>query len=387
MSRKQIPVTRRSGPRSLVASAQVRHSDRRHPGIIPSLINSTPCTSTTSATLDKVLRHGGLPLGTVTLIADHGTTDFSLAFMKCLCAVSIAESRKRMNSKVICIGPRGSLDWLPFAECVEASAKSPQTANIGSAQTVSNSARETTRDTGSRTDMKIAWRYAKYANEMATMSSTPTHKIDFSKKTAPPPRHEEVVYIELSNPNDQKIKETGCSTSSFSPFRDVLSSVRAILASTPKETLVRVVAPHFLSPLVCTKDMVEPQNLLPFVFELRKTISVYGNAIVLLSLPLILFPRHLPTVSGLELLCDTCIELEPFESNDDSAHGFLHVNRIASLSDHGEMVERRRELTFKVGKHGIVISTFSLPVEESDTSGKQVAESRAASLAELQSDW
>ena len=343
MSQPRI-ISSRTVTRPATAAATPLVKPKKHPGVKPSLINSLPCTTSGSRSLDRTLGHGGVLLGSVTLVEEHGNTDYSSALSQCLCTTSVNESRHQNPSKIICLGMGGSMDKLPAIY-------------EGKNKKIKSEALPEPHRPNLKPDMKIAWRYAKYANQETDDKPTDfCPDVDFKKHLSPPAQGSEIAYVEIKNDNP-----------SSDIFASILSKVERILSSAPKQTLVRIVAPQFLHPLLYPVQVASsPRPLLTFIANLKKVVSGYGNAAAFITIPLHLYPRSNPTIAAAELICDTCVELEHFESIDDSTHGFLHINRIAALSDRGEMVERKRELTFRLEKHQLEVVPYSIPVDPSE---------------------
>lgn len=324
--RKNVALNRPSGPASARGAPEI--PAKQHPGVRPSLVNSKPCVSSSSRSLDRALAHGGVPTGTLTMIEEHGTTDFASALLKSLCSLSIAEFREGNESRVICVGIP---EWLRALPSISKKSRSSSSSN-----TIPNG------------KMKIAWRYAKYASDAAgavESASSYCKDVDFKSTMIPAAQGSEVSYILGQSLNE------------------LITKLETELKRIPKSTVVRIVVPSFLHPAIYPASASTPQNLFPFFSKLRKLVASHGNAVALITMPLQLYPRTHSVVSGLELLCDNCIELEPFDSGDDNVHGFLHINRLAFLSDRGEMVEQRRELSFKLGRHQFEVEPYAIPVE------------------------
>lgn len=329
MFKRKNVVLSRGEHRGQPARQDNREQTRAHAGVRPSLINSVPCISTGSRTLDRALAHGGVPTGTVTLLEEHGTTDFASALLKSMSTLSVAEARDGLPSRVVCIGIPQWLRTLP-------SLAKPSKSSRSSSSLDSNP------------KMKIAWRYAKYSGSGEPEKASPYCKdVDFKSTLHPAPQQGEVSYV---------MGKT---------LEELISNLRSELKSIPKHIIVRIVVPSFLHPAVymSLESSASPQKLLPFFASLKQTVAERSNAVAFVSLPIQLYPRHRSVVAGLELLCDNVIELEPFDSGDDNVQGFLHINRISVLADRGEVSEQRNELSFRLTRHQFEVSPYSIPVE------------------------
>lgn len=348
--RKNVVLTRapqndaRAPPQAVQGRGPAPAAAPAAPGVVdtplirPSLVDSVPCVTTGSRTLDKALGHGGVPIGTLTLVEEHATTDFAAAVLKSGAATSVASSRSGLaraaRPRVICVGIP---DWLRALPSVVDPAKQRPRASP---------AKDAAADR-----MRIAWRYAKHANnEQTDLPNKYCPDVDFKTTLVPAPQASEVTYI-LGGSLDE-----------------LLAKLRSALENTTE--LVRVVVPSFLHPAVYAPEESDPSRMLPFLAGLKELVQAHKNAVAFVSVPLMLFPRTRSVVAAAELLADTCVELEPFDSGDEKVQGFLHVTRIAKLSDRGLNVEQRRELAFRLGRYQFEVSPYAIPVEAGEETVK-----------------
>lgn len=320
-TRKSIPLNSR-GDQSLAR----QNARPEHYGLRPSLFNSKPCVSSSSRSLDQLLQHGGLPLGSVTLLEEHGTTDFASSVLKGFAALGIDEARHQCPTTVLCVGVPEYLRVLP-----------------GVKQEPTNDPRPL----NTEDKMKIAWRYQRI-NSAANDSSNGSYSryardLTFRANLIPSAQPNEIQYIVGPSLMALLAKlETG------------LANIKGVK---------RVIIPNILHPALYSKDSYEPQSIIPFFHHLRLLCNKY-QAACLISLPLQLMPRTNPVTASLELVVDNCLELEPFE--DPNVQGFLHIHRLCDLSDRGAMVESQHEFSFRVGRSQFEVTPWAIPVDSSE---------------------
>lgn len=306
----------------------LENTQTQHQGLRPSLINSKRCVSTSSRSLDQLLQHGGLPLGTTLLIEEHGATDYASTILKGFCALGVRDQRDGSDTLVVCLGIPG---WVRGIPAVGRASKSPAA-----------------KDTGEQNKMRIAWRYQLSQNSRRDTTeslSTYCSDLNFKANLTPAPKASEVVHV------------TGAS------LADIVAKYAHLLDSLPPNRIVRTVVPNLLHPAVYRDESSLPEILIPFILQLRILSRKYSTALIM-SLPLQLYPRTSPVVSQIEALCDAVIELEPFE--DTNVQGFTHVHKLAELSERGLDVERRQEYSFRLGRSQFEVAPWGIPVDETE---------------------
>lgn len=305
-----------------------RLNTEQHQGLRPSLVNSTLCVSSSSRSLDQLLQHGGLPLGTMTLLEEHGSTDYASTVLKGFCTLGVRDQRAGSDSLVVCLGIPGWVRAVPALGKASASSEKPEEL---------------------QKRMRIAWRYqlSQNTNQQQQKASTAlyTSDLNFKANMTPAPKQSEVVHV------------------SGATLADMLAKYANLLASQPANRVLRVIVPSLLHPAVYREESSLPENLIPFMLGLR-SLSRKFNTATIISLPLQLYPRASPVISQIEALCDAVIELEPFE--DPNVQGFAHVHKIAELSERGIDVHRRHEYSFRLGRSQFEIAPWGIPVDESE---------------------
>lgn len=328
-TRKSIPLN--SG-RTPVATK--KETGPEHFGVRPSLFNSKPCISSSSRSLDQLLQHGGLPQGSVTLVEEHGTTDFASSILKGFAALGVDESRHQCPTTVLCVGSPEYLKVLPGVK--QEPTEEPKMPNNGE-------------------KMKIAWRYQRLNSSRRDEGGSGSHSryardLTFRSNIVPSARPNEVRYV-----NGTSLEAI------IAKLESTLSNLKGVK---------RVIIPNILHPALYPAESYEPQNLVPFFHRLRLACSRF-QATCIISLPLQLAPRASPVTAAIELLVDTCVELEPFE--DQNVQGFLHIHRLADLSDRGAMVKSQHEYSFRVGRTQFEVNPWAIPVDSSEIKGEEEA--------------
>lgn len=187
-----------------------------------------------------------------------------------------------------------------------------------------------------------------------------------------------------------------------SPLRRFLASVSASLASTPPNTLHRVVLPNFLAPTLYAMDGWTFAFVIALFAGLRSLLREHGRRLTLaLSLSTTLYERHNEYVRALEGLCDNVVELVPLppgppsavarharpssgspsSSSSSSSHtspadkmqGWFKVHKLQLYSESGgsgtksQGASLRENLCFSVsGSRGLVVEPYSLPPIEDE---------------------
>jgi PAXNEB protein len=90
------------------------------------------------------------------------------------------------------------------------------------------------------------------------------------------------------------------------------------LAEAPQNTVHRLVISGFLPPQLCPLHPSLPHHVLQFLQGTRVLLSAYPSRfVVIITLPLSLFPRSPGLVRWVELLSDGVVELTPFPHSSD----------------------------------------------------------------------
>ncbi|ANB12883.1 Elongator subunit ELP4 [Sugiyamaella lignohabitans] len=387
------------------SSSQISTSNiMEHDGVRPSLQTSAPTISLGSSSLDKLLNHGGLPLGSLLAVEESGSTDFASIILRSFAAQGIVHARLLDQTKkaiaptrIVVVG--GDDSWgmeLPgvYKDKKEAArenlrkeqsrisvgnlANNPSTTRIttGSnneeinsnsspsvtSSTDSASANETSTASGDSTtantttsgesrsshDMKIAWRYAQnsapksnVANETVTSKPNYTTLFDFTSRLIPRPSVNEISYIPVKT-----------------SFASIISQLETISQqASSKGMVLRVVVPSLLHPAIYPPHFAHPNELIPFLHSLRGLCRKYPQTLtVIISLPLQLFPRDTALIRWFELLCDGVLHLEPFPEE------IINELREANSKDIGGSSSSKTTSSSNANQSQGLVHIYKLPV-------------------------
>lgn len=342
----------------------------KNPTVRPSTITSQPSISTGISDLDKILLHLGIPVGSLLLVEESGTTDFSSVVVRTFASQGIVHSRldkDTAHSHVIALGvpPQWALD-LPGV--YKGSTKDQKRAQVTANETkvsVSNLSESTTR----RNDLKIAWRYG-INKEKSPLGEETDNEIfagqfDLTLKITPSPNPHEVSSVQISEVN--------------STIKQIHAVVESQIKKNPS-MVVRLVIPGLLHPSIYPPTWSTPVVIIPFVHSLRSLVRQYlQNLVIVASLALDLYPRDTNLVFQLEQMADAAIHLQPFNQEMTALiekayksepgkvqHGLVNVIKIPTLSDRGMMLIHDGEYAFKNGRKKFEIEPWGIPVEEEE---------------------
>ncbi|KAK9466082.1 Elongator complex protein 4 [Lipomyces arxii] len=299
------------------------------------LLPTYPTVSTGTSSLDKLLLHGGQPLGTSLLVIEDSATDFASVIARCYAAQGVANQNIVVT---VGAGPRWGLDLPAPTELKPKSAPVPV----------------------QKEELKIAWRYRQSGSSTDGQPTSTADNLDS-------------VYCRTYNITTRQLPPPKLHQIDSTSFADIVSQLSSLLASHAPDTVIRAVFPNFLSPTVYDPaTSFEPQVLLDFLFSVRTLLRLYPSRLtVLLTLSRSLFDRSSSGNSILlpwiEILLDGIIKLIPDTANSDTKtesriQGFVDVIKIPIVSDRGGMMVRKMDYAFKVGKNGLKIEEWSIPV-------------------------
>lgn len=338
-----------------------------NPAVRPSPVTSQPTISTGTPDLDKILTHLGLPLGTVLVVEESGTTDFSSVLLRGFAAQGVVHNRSVKNSHVIVVGVNSAwANTLPGE--YKGSSKEQKKSRIAE-----DSARVSVANMAEK-DLKIAWRYGSNAgrpepeSESAVSSTHYVSQFDITTRLVPGPAASEMTFVPLKG-----------------TYLSILSAIASVLASQALRNVVRIVFPGFLNPSVYAPAWSTLSQIVPFFHGLRALLSKHP-AVAMVSLPLDLYPRDSLVTHMIETLAEGVVHLEPFHPDvaalverahkSDPAkvqHGLVHVEKVPVVSERGMMAVQRGEYAFRNGRRKFEIEPWGIPVEEEEpTEGKPV---------------
>ncbi|KAK9243461.1 Elongator complex protein 4 [Lipomyces tetrasporus] len=341
------PISSPSLPAQRKPPGSSQHSKYSRPStLLPSYLTH----STGTPSLDKLLLHGGQPLGTSLLIIEDAATDFASVIARCYAAQGVA------NADTVIVVGAGARWGVELPAPVEGKIEKT------TVPVQSDRGRETK-------DLKIAWRY-RNSVPSGTHSQDSEDGIycrtwNITTRLLPPPK---LHYIEPTS------------------YSDIISRLNTIVTSTDPDKIVRVLVPNFLSPTVYVPaTSFQPAQVLEFLMSLRALLRVYQtrlSALITLSSGLfdepgtgnsVLLPWIESEVDGVIKIIPTP---PPHSENGNSANkyqGFVDVLKVPIVSERGGMFVRQMEYVFKVGKTGVNIEKWGIPVmidEKSDEKKK-----------------
>ncbi|EAU31946.1 conserved hypothetical protein [Aspergillus terreus NIH2624] len=342
------------------------------PGIRPSPDDGRPTTSTGTPSLDNLLAgHGGLPIGKMLLIEENGTTDFAGALLRYYAAEGVVQ-----DQKIHVIGmPEQWGRSLPGL--------------IGPADATDDKA-----DKRKGERMKIAWRYERLGEfgagvagsrdtvPAANTGDQSTSAGDGGQAKQPSFCHAFDLTKRLTHPSITNITYIPLTPSNEPLLVSIHKRLQNAIAQSPANTVHRIVIPSLLNPTLYPPEVVQPENLLPFLHSLKALLSTTGARITaMITIPLSLFPRTSGLVRWMELLSDGVIELCPFPHSADAlatsgaatAHeeppqGMLKTHRLPVLHERGGGSDQNvgQDWAFTLSRRKFEIKPFSLPPAEGD---------------------
>lgn len=371
------------------------------PGVRPSPLDGRPTTSTGTHSLDDLLGgHAGFALGHSILVEESGTTDFASTLLRCYAAEGVLQGH---TVHVVGAGAHWGRE-LPGV----VSSHSGGGFKDGGDDAVERE----------RGKMKIAWRYEKLGDfgagtAGARASPLPNRNIPPSPAGQPDQPATPLVFchsydltkrlsVPSSNPiNFLPLLPVGHQTSPFTP---IIQALIQQLSSSPPSSIHRLVIPTILSPVFYPPHASNPLNILQFLHSLRALLRQYTNQfIVMISLPLTLYPRSTGLVRWMEILSDGVLELAPFPhstetgpsittsgaatAQEEKPQGMVKVHCLPVFHESGRGggagAGAGDDLAFTVTRKHFTIKPFSLPPVEGDTdaqSGRVGVEGTKADL-------
>ncbi|RPA79234.1 PAXNEB-domain-containing protein [Ascobolus immersus RN42] len=268
-------------------------------GVRKSLKNDQPVTSTGCHSLDGLLAgFGGLPLGSITVLEETGTTDFCTALHRYFAAEGVMQEQ---HVTVIGAGDRWAFG-LPAA--------------VGNAIAV----KETPKRAPKPDDkMKIAWRYENlgaFGDGLRTTGTTLggnnddvfCHAYDLTKRMDPPRKAPPVLH--LPGPDRMRGEKD--------PWGPLISRLQSHVKNSPPNSIHRILFPQILNPVVYPAFSAIPTHFINFMLALKDLIIDNPNRInIYISLPLALFPRETSITKYTEALSDVVIQLSPVPKDED----------------------------------------------------------------------
>ncbi|ORY19014.1 Elongator complex protein 4 [Clohesyomyces aquaticus] len=337
------------------------------PGIRPSPIDGRPTTSTGTPSLDAILAgHSGLPLGNSILIGESGTTDYAGAILRFYAAEGVVQGH---SVHVVGMGEIWGRELPGLAVDKDEERKEK------------------------REKMKIAWRYeglGQFESGRAPILPNDSegdrpeeavlfcHTFDLARRLTFPVGTA-VNYIPIRR-NTQA-----------SPFIPVLQDIQRQLASSPPNTIHRIVIPALLSPTIYPSKASHPSLVLQFMHALRALLRQYPTRLTaMMTIPLSLYPRSAGLVRWMEIISDGVLELSPFPydpsqtlstsgaatQSEEKPQGMLEIHKLPVFHEKGGGGGAHglgEDFAFTVSRRKFVIAKFSLPPVEGDREAQEAA--------------
>lgn len=403
-----------SGPSLQSQATGKESSSPLPPGVRPSPLDGRLTTSTGTLSLDDILGHSGFALGNSLLIEENGTTEFATTLLRYFAAEGVVQGHK---VHLVGVGEPWARD-LPGV--------------VGIAG--EDNARLESRTGPEKERMKIAWRYERLGEFGTGPSSarggTPSMFCSFTAihdairrfticidtvctltYTAPPTFNRNPILESSPGKESPTAPPVFCHafdltkrlpvpdskvfnfipirvvSQPVSPFHSILEALKEHLASSPSSMIHRVLIPVLLSPVIYPSHASSPQYVLQFLHSLRALLRQYPTQLVIMmTLPLMLYPRSTGLSRWMELLSDGVIELSPFPNSDldgpskssgaataqeEKPQGMVKVHSLPVFSEKGGGGASGDDLAFTVSRRKFVIKPFNLPPVEGDTEAQK----------------
>ncbi|RAK79941.1 elongator complex protein 4 [Aspergillus fijiensis CBS 313.89] len=366
-----------AGLQQATSTAAAAAAPETTPGVRPSPDDGRPTTSTGTPSLDNILAgHGGLPIGKTLLVEENGTTDFAGALLRYYAAEGVVQ-----DHRVHVVGmPEQWGRSLPGL--------------IGPADAVDDK-----QDKRKGERMKIAWRYERLGEfgagiagsrvPTATSGDQSQPTADGSPDKRPAFCHAFDLTKRLTHPSITNLNYIPFTPSNEPLFTTIHKRLDAAIASSPPNTVHRIVIPSLLNPTIYPFESSQPDSVLPFLHSLRALLNTPGiRATAMITIPLSLFPRASGLVRWMELISDGVIELCPFPhsadalatsgaatSHEEPPQGMLKTHRLPVLHERGGGSDQNvgQDWAFTLSRRRFEIKPFSLPPAEGDKEGQDGA--------------
>ncbi|KAG5362921.1 Elongator complex protein 4 [Yarrowia sp. B02] len=310
------------------------------PNTKPSLLqSSTPTVSSGCFDFDKLLGHNGIPTGTLTLLQEESTTDYASILIRMFAAQGCID-RRNGGSEVAVVGANDAWGRQLPGESDKKSRSRDPSSKAGSGA------------------MKIAWRYGfnSEVERKEQLAENNTATFDLTKR--------------LGGPEISKIRY-------LKPDKSIVAEIKKLAATAASEnSILRVCIPTFLHPAIYDKQMADSDYVIGLFTQLRALTREYKrNLVIIVSLPLVLYPKSSPLTRWMEILADCVLDFFPFDVKvqEREFQGLVNVSKLPCLSDRGHMLVTQSEYAFRVTKRTFEIDEWSIPVEEDEGEKKEDA--------------
>jgi len=368
-------------------------------GVKPSVSKSSgiQVTSIGSTTVDNLVfkQHGGIPVGTTTLIKDISRKDVkddenlkylsSLSYQNTIglqfIATGVYQQRRSLKKDItdddtekighlgIVIGEWIDLHTIPGVYVSKSKKSSSSLKDKEQNESIVSKLSEVEQK---RKDLKIAWRYGMKNNDFKDGKNGETEfkedpnfvpRLDISGHVFPAATREEVLQINIAG----------------NTLENILMSVQQAITKNPKK-LIRLYLPNFLNPKFYPKSYFQHHNIMKFLNGLKTLQSMNDSRFVTLITTTADF-----NIPILETFSHTIVELKPFDQQtidyltknyksqglpNKVQQGMLNVIKMGKVSEFGHMSVRMNEIVYHVSKNGFVVELWSIPVDAGDDEKK-----------------
>ncbi|QPG76667.1 hypothetical protein FOA43_004061 [Brettanomyces nanus] len=353
-----------------------------HLAIKPSLLTSTPTTSTGSVDIDLILGHQGLPLGSSLLVEEDGATDFASTLIKLFLAQGVVHNRISSSGATHDIVVGVPWEWAASLPGIyKGSTREQKRKKLEQIQKRISVTNVIDQQSEQSSDLKIAWRYGLQQRQQQQQQLSTDTETDPSSQY---PSYNSSFDITTNLVPAANPKELSCIPIGDS-YNGILSQINSVIQRY-SDKLIRIALPLFLNPMVYSGDnFLNPCEVIRFLHSLKSILKRHKDRVVMMiTLNLDLYPRDSAMVTIIESsLIDGVIELKPFDPElyeyleriyrkqpTKVKHGHLNVYKIPILSDLGLMKVSEMELCFKNGKKRFEVERWSIPVDEGETEDK-----------------
>ncbi|CAO1601468.1 Elongator subunit elp4 [Xanthoria calcicola] len=351
------------------------------PGVRPSPLDGRPTTSTGTSSLDDLLGHSGFALGNSLLVQENGTTEFGATLLRYFAAEGVVQGH---SVHIVGVGEPWGRELPAVVKTAGAESTKPE------AQTAAEKDR-----------MKIAWRYERLgdfgtgpssARAPPAVNRTPTSAISSGTESTAPTAfcHTFDLTKRLALPDGNRLNYIPVRPvpPDVSPFQSILHDLREQLASSSSSTVHRLIIPNLLSPALYPMQASNPQHLLQFLHSLRAFLRRYSTQLaIMMTLPVMLYPRSAGLTRWIELLSDGVMEFSPFPrsteagppmtasgsatAQEETPQGMVKMHRLPVFSEKGGGGTLGDDLVFTVSRRKFVIKPFNLPPVEGDAEAQR----------------
>ncbi|KAF2272976.1 paxneb superfamily protein-like protein [Westerdykella ornata] len=372
--KRNVPLSRteqKPGSPSVPASTEPSSAEvpQAITGVRPSPLDGRPTTSTGTPSLDAILAgHAGLPLGNSIFIGEQGTTDYAGALLRFYAAEGVVQGHR---VHVVGMGEAWGRELPGLSEKDESGRK------------IKTSAEEE--------KMKIAWRYESLSVHGAERGERFKHAgTSLSGKTG----EDQAIFCHTFDLAKRLMLPVGTAINYIpiapqrNPFPSILQNLQNDLASTPPNTIHRLVIPSLLSPAIYPPISTRPDCVLQFLHGLRALLRLHPTQLTaIITFPLTLYPRSTGLVRWMEILSDGVMELSPFPydyaqvlsaatKEEDKPQGIFAVHKLPVYSEKGgggNVEGLGEDLAFTLSRRKFTVTKFSLPPAEGDTEAQEEA--------------